>query len=137
MDALQVVYRYNLTNCLIHYRVQMDALQELVGAPELHIQMDPHADRLAEEPGCSVGMDALQSSMWMHTDSWSLWMPYCRTYCCTVIQLGCFTMDTHWEDLLVHSHFVNLIVKNGLLRLMLLLLSSHMTPPAILVNSCL
>ena len=52
----------------------------LVGALEQHSQMDPHADRLVEEPGCSVSMDALQASIWMHTDTQSLWMPSWRTY---------------------------------------------------------
>ena len=47
----------------------------LVGALERHVQMDFHAARLVEEPGCSVCMDALQASMWIHTDTQSLWMP--------------------------------------------------------------
>ena len=50
-------------------------LQEPVGALEEHIQMDPHIDGPAEEPGCSASMDALKASMWMHSDTWSLWMP--------------------------------------------------------------
>ena len=31
--------------------------------------MDPHADRLAEEPGQGVSMDALLLRMWMHMDT--------------------------------------------------------------------
>ena len=73
--------------------------------------MDPHADGLAEEPVCGVSMDALQASMWIHTDTQSLWMPSGWTYCYTVTQFGCFTMDAQWEDLLVHSEFVNCISK--------------------------
>ena len=97
--------------------------------------MDPQADGLAEEPGCGASMDALQASMWMHTDTQSLWMPSQWTYCCTVTQFGCFIVNAQWEDLLVHSDFVNFIVENGLLKL--LLLSFKMAPPAILVNSWL
>ena len=44
-------------------------------------------------------------------------------------------MDVQWEGLLVHSDFVNSIVKNGLLKL--LLFSFKMAPLAILVNSWL
>ena len=96
--------------------------------------MDPHADGLAEEPGCGVSMDVLQASIWIHTGSRSLWMPSQWTYCCTVTQLGCFTMDAQWEDLLMHSDFVNGIANNGLLKLLLLLLSFKIAPPAMVVN---
>ena len=54
----------------------MDALLMELGALELYVQIDPHAVRLAEEPGWGVSMDALLFGMWMHTDTWSLWMPY-------------------------------------------------------------
>ena len=86
IDALELMALYISGFKGMPYYGPVDAL-------ELHIWMDPHTARLAEEPGCSVCMDAPQASMSMHTDP------------------------------LVHSDFVNVIVKNGLLILLLLLLS--------------
>ena len=61
----------------------MDALlMGAVGALELYIQMDPHADGFLEEPECGVSMDDLLLRMWMHTDTWSLWMPCQWTIFC-------------------------------------------------------
>ena len=79
-------------------------------------------------------MDVLHDSTWMHTDTWSLLMPSWWTYCCTVTQFGCFTRDAQWEDLLMHSDFDNFIVNNGLLKLLLLLLSFKIVPTVMIVN---
>ena len=43
-------------------------------------------------------------------------------------------MNAQREDLLVHSNFANFIVRNGLIKLCLSLLSFKMAPLTMLVN---
>ena len=62
-------YRCTWTNGLIHLQGSNECPTIPIGAFEQHIQMDPHTDGLAEEPGCNVGMDVVQSRMWMNTDT--------------------------------------------------------------------